>query len=665
MAVTTTTLQDLVAVNLRYDAGAEALHTRAVAQLLAKVLFAGGRGVSRRAKDLAKEGAKVIGVAKIATPLVESALAFLRGLSFAREHEGRWLLTDEGYAAITSDVQRTEKRLAGVLDRHFPQRIDRERLGGWFREASTALYGEYGSQWAASLARKGGAGPITPGTLAGILRGATQRAGLQAEDEALAAGFRSFLASGHPEDIEHNWSLCQAMLASRLVAANIGPDPITARDFRDSRVLLDTNVLIVTALERHRLAKPLVELAKALNQIGARLGFIHRTRDEYVGVVVYIKDQAMRLVSRLPLQVVREAHNPFIETAVKRYCSSPEDFERFFEELIDPPTSIDDTARIELLDDPEIAAYAEKGAADESLKRQIEYVWTTLRPKRRKTSHAIEHDASVTAVAEELRKRGQLCWILTLDLTMHVHSLRRVGPHEPPMWVGLDALIQVLAVDSAGPNLDPADFAPLMAAIIQHQCEPMMGTYTTEDLGILLDVEERCADLPEGRVKEIAVMVARSRLSGRQKDDPELQLQVRRAFQKGKMALEQQLQETSAALRARGRELERETKRRVSAETVLVSDRVKALKRRAWLRAGMLGAGLLGVAGVLGIGALLVTKALVPGRVDATFVQTLLAIGAPAIGALTLVFKRIVPRLRRELRDAENLATKQLEKWGG
>ncbi len=654
-------LQDLVAINLRYDAGAEALHVRAVAQLVAKVLFSGGKGVSKTAKDLSKEGASVLSVRKIAVPVVETALAFLRGRGLAREYKGRWQLTDDGHAAIESDVLRADKRLAGVLQRHFPKRIDGVKVRSWFRDACIAFYGEYGSQWAASLGRKGGAGPITAATLEGILKGATKRSGLQSEGDALTTGFRSFLASEQHDDIEHNWSLCQAMLAAKLVAANIGPDPITARDFRDSIVLLDTNVLIVTALERHRLAKPLIELAKALNQIGVRLGLIHRTRDEYVGVVVHIKDEAMRLVSRLPMPVIRGARDPFIETALQRYCSSPEDFERFFDEIVDPPTSIDDTAPIELLDDPETAAFAEKGATDEALKHQIEQVWATLRPRRRKTSHAIQHDASLTAVAEELRKRGRRCWILTLDRTMHEHSLRRVGPHEPPMWVSLDALIQVLAVDSTGPSVEPADFAPLMATIINHQCEPALGTYTSEDLGILLDVEDRCADLPVEKVKEIAVMVARSRLSGSQKDDPELQLQVRRAFQRGKMALEQQLQETGAALRAKGQELERETKRRVSAETVFVGDKAKSLKTRAKRKALLYAFGLLGIAIVLGVGALLATKALVPGRVNSTFVQTLLAIGAPAIGAFVGIFKWVLPRLRRELSDAEALARRQLE----
>src|SRR5260370_3147499 len=125
-------LQDLVAINLRYDAGAEALHVRAVAQLVAKVLFAGGKGVSRTAKDLSKEGASVLSVRKIAMAIVETALAFLPTRGLAREYKGRWQLTDNSHVAIESDVLRAEKRLAGVLDRHFPRRIDQLKLRSWF-----------------------------------------------------------------------------------------------------------------------------------------------------------------------------------------------------------------------------------------------------------------------------------------------------------------------------------------------------------------------------------------------------------------------------------------------------------------------------------------------------------------------------------------------------
>src|SRR5205085_1515507 len=147
-------LRDLVAVNLRYDPGVEALNIRAIAQLVAKILFAAGRAVSKSPRELAREGANVIKVSKIAVSQVESSLLFLKNLRFAKEYEGRWLLTDEGYAAVEADVGRAEKRVAGVLDRHFAHRIDRTKLTEWFRDACISFYGEYGSQWAAALARK-------------------------------------------------------------------------------------------------------------------------------------------------------------------------------------------------------------------------------------------------------------------------------------------------------------------------------------------------------------------------------------------------------------------------------------------------------------------------------------------------------------------------------
>jgi len=658
------TIHELVAINLRFDPSTEALNVRALAQILGKILFAEGRSVSRLPADLAKQASKVFGVPRLALDRVERALRFLQSMRLAKESGRRWMLTDRGYLGIEEDLRRSEERLRSVLQRHFPARVDQVKLENWFYDACIEFYGLYGTQWAAALGKQTTKKEITARTVASLLRDATRKNGLDADMEALADGFHSFLGSQDRDDIDHQWSLGQSLLAAKLVAANIGPDPVTAEDFRRSTLLLDTNTLIVAALESHRLAGPLGQLADALRQLEIRLGVIRETRDEYVHAVAAKKAHVLRVVEAYPPAVLRQSGDPFIDTALARYCHSERDFETFFDQLLDPPTKFGNGLPVGILDDSSIQALAARGRSDERLKREIDSAWNALR-SRPKHPKATEHDAALTAVAEGLNASGEKCAVLTLDRTMHEHAVKRAGRNESPRWVSIDALIQVLAVDGSVPTLNPAAFAPLTASIIRHQCEPVLNTYTAEDLGVMLEVEERCAKLPPDEVRKIASGVARSRLSGKRRDDPELQLQVRRAFQARRLEVQDDLQSrleaSNAAVRSRDQQLERESRARSVAQESYIATRVKELRRGAFRVA----AAEIITASVLAIGfffgAFYLTGRLLPEGEAADTVGLLFSLLPPAAAAVAWIWKKALPRWKRKTEAARSVAEKELE----
>jgi len=652
------TIEDLVAINLRYDASSGQLNVRALAQLVAKLLFAGGQAVSQSPEQLGKAAGKVLQVHRIAPSTIKTALGFLRDNGLARESSSRWLLTDFGHRTIQADVSRAVVRLEGVLARHFPDRLDRSALGEWFRNACVAFYGMYGTQWAAALGKQAPPKPVARGDVRTLLEEATRRAGWQSERQVLSEGFYAFLNSQHTEDAEHQWSLGQALLASRLVAANIGPDPITAADFRDSTLLLDTNALIVAALEAPRLAA----LGTALASLGVQLGYIEETREEYGRVVDHKRTSVLALIDSIDLKVLRDSRDDFIGKAVERYCTSASDFAQFFDALLDPPTALPDGSAIRLLSDDAVRAFAQAGVADDKLKQGIATIWRALR-NREKGGRAVEHDAALTAVAEGLRGTGQPCVVLTLDLTMQENALRRAGPQDLPAWVSIDALIQVLAVDGSGPGVDPAKFAPLMASIIRHQCEPSLNTYDAEDLGIILDVEQRCAALPEDEVRSIATMVARERLAGKRRDDPELQLKVRRAFQRGhvdeNVALQRRVEDSTLEIRRRDKRIVEEACKKQAVRTAFVASHSRELRRVATrgLLLRLFGASIGAV--VLGTLGLLLAREIVETGFGVDFISVAALALTPAFGLVGWFFKKVVPRWRLSHASAETKAEEE------
>lgn len=211
--------------------------------------------------------------------------------------------------------------------------------------------------------------------------------------------------------------------------------------------------------------------------------------------------------------------------------------------------------------------------------------------EKRKSELALNHDAFMLHAVDFIRDQGEKCWILSLDKTLQACDLKRVGPHGMPTVLSVDALIEILAVNSAGPGLDSSNFAPLLSNIILNQCLPPIDTYTTEDLHWLLSINERAADLPPEETKEIVKEITRARLSGKTIKDSKLQLRVNRMFQEKRQNISQKLEEARERVKKAEREAEKEKALRqerenqiikMKAEEVIRSEKWKLAKRLAF-----------------------------------------------------------------------------------
>jgi F0F1-type ATP synthase membrane subunit b/b' len=216
-------------------------------------------------------------------------------------------------------------------------------------------------------------------------------------------------------------------------------------------------------------------------------------------------------------------------------------------------------------------------------------------------------------------------------------------------------LVEILALEGAGPSFDPTDFAPLLARIIVNECAPLPSTYTIEDLQWLYSINQDVAELSPEDTKDIARAVSKARIEGARAGDPQLQLRVNRMFQAKREETEKRLQEAQERVRTAEDEVQviRAEKRQLQVE--LVEHKTKELidSARRRLRDLLLWRIPIAVAGavVLWLFVGWLTKGLHARDVLATIISLLFLVGY--LWKLTWV---PIKNYRDEVRNAEERA---------
>lgn len=572
----------LITVNLRHGEVSAPLRARAFAQLIQKVLFLNKDTLGF--EEIRASLAKIVEAPNVAERSIRDAISLLcdHERVIEKTKGGEWHLREAHRKEIQQTIKRTEQRRAQLLKRHFPASIKEELLRNWFEDACIAFFTEYGDL-IVSLLSRGATFELRRHSLElnQILKTVIEKHKLKEHEEQLQGGFEGFIKSSDRQEQEELMNIAQAMIASRFVASDIGGDPLVLGEFKGATILLDTNTLFAVTLEKHRITKSLEALGGALRIIGANLKFVYPTKEEYENTVAHHRGQVITAVENFSKDVLKEADDLFLQTALARSCASREDFERFFGEVKSPPREFSKGTPITLADDSSIKAVAEEGMRDAKLKGEIRATPSPARRNRPKGENAVNHDAALVYIVERARQQKKNVWVLTLDTGMQKLSATRAGVHGLPLWISVEALLQVLAIDSGGTGIDPTDFAPLFSRILDTAYIPSQETYTVEDLCLIVEREDRIASLPDEKIKETACKIRRAIIQGKRRNDPELALMIQREFQGYRL-------ESDEELRKAKEEVEKERKAREFVEGRMckvqdraMQDRIKVIRVQA------------------------------------------------------------------------------------
>ena len=516
--------RELHTLYIKHDSQFKTLSKIALSQLILKIVYLKGDGTLLR--QIEAELTTVLS-SSVSKKDIEDAIRVLIKARKLNVKSNKHFIHHEYKEELSQEIESNKRLLLKVLDKYFAKaESNKQDIENWFNDTVICFFEKYSFEWFQQIAYKGknssNAVPNIHEILDQVLL--NNKSIVEADKEWIKTQFIRFIDSEDSDDNLLFWYYGISMFSSRLITARNYADGITIEMFKDSKFILDTNILMILDLEEHELSNSLKSLEVILKQLNISPIYLHSTRDEYLRAMDYRRHETINVFDNFDLTVLRSSDCPFIQTALRRKCVNGDDVKRMFESLMDMPTKFSESLPITNYEYQELSEAIEIGKNNPELKFEINetYKKRTGRDKREKP---IIHDAGIISGAKFIRKEEK-CWIITSDSTMKRYAIEHCVRDENEIAVGLDVVIALMAVNSGGVNMDASNFAPLFKNLIKYSLVPESDAFEVKDLAFILRTNIKVNELPNEKVIEVAKEVKRLRVAG--EDEENVALYLRR-----------------------------------------------------------------------------------------------------------------------------------------
>ena len=524
----------LKALHLRLDSTSKSLTKNAVSQLIIKILFQYEKPLyfAEIEKDL-----KSILKTDIDTERIENGIEKLLDKNEIKYHKKKYSLTRSNRKTLEDRYSESQKRLERIIDKYFaPFNSKKEDVIEWFSDATIEFFNSYSVEWISDLCYTKSEKLKTKkeNIFKKLERRTNHNKDLDKEDhKKLVDNFIECLIHKKDSDLDaHLWEYGTSAFAASLLQSSIGADPISISAFKDSKCVLDTNVLMNIGLEASEYHQAIKKLDKIFANLNIQPGYFHITEQEYINTVSNKKDEILRTASKFSFDVIKETDDHFIQSAVHRQCHLYEDFETFCKEILSPPNKLDEEQNIQIFNnDPELDKIIDDAQKDEKKKDYLNSLFKDISGKD-KRENPLLHDVGLIAGIEYYRKHTK-AFILSQELSINSYSHSKPVKDNLPLAIKLETLINMLAIDNGGTDVNPTDFSNLFAQMIRFNLQPDKNTFEITDLSKLLDVELQIEQLPHQEVIKMANKLHHNRAKGL--TDEEVNLELNRDFQEVKL----------------------------------------------------------------------------------------------------------------------------------
>lgn len=534
-------MQDaLKSIYLRLDVNMQYLASKAIAQIIIKIVYANGGPMS--AGEIKKELAKANDGKSFDDYEINGILKDLCPKEL-KNRDGRYYLSTNRMKKLQDSLKESEDRQNNVLDKYFNGlNSDRESLRNWLTIITLAFFETYSNEWISDL--KANTHHVTQ-SADSIRTQVTRRTdsikNLDKDDKAvLPSRFFEFVNSHDPEVEAYLWGYGTSAFASKLLCNKYGVDKLTMSAFKDSVCVFDTNVLLFIALE-NKYAGSFKALEKVFIDLNVQPKYLYITKNEYNNKIANQRDLTLSNFDKYGKETISQSKDDFTSLAVRLGCKSRQDYERFFDHTISLPNLLYDRVEIQLMDDDKTLIDAiDKAQADEQLKSKLSGLYQAVVGKE-KSPTACHHDIGLLEGVRYLRNNseGKKFFILSDEISVNQYSKGLGTKNDLPLALRVDTLINLLAVNNGGDTFDASDYKPLFANIIRMGLIPHKDTFDQLELYQLAQMNVKIMSLPTTQVCDIATEMHRNMMDGMSEQD--LARELNKLITRGELTVRDEL----------------------------------------------------------------------------------------------------------------------------
>jgi hypothetical protein len=532
---------------LRLDSTAKSLMKNAISQLLIKILYANTKSLSE--SQILTEYKKVLSKKNTNENQIKENLQILCDDNSIIFHKGQYHLSTNKREKINKSYQESEDRKKQIIENYFkPFFSDETIVSDWLSDATMSFFKLYSNEWISDLCFKkmSAVSNSKENILKTIKEQTLKNKSLNKQDrEDLSNKFINFLTTKEIIVDSYLWEYGISSFSAQLISNSNGADEFSIETFRNCKCVLDTNILMNIGLESSDYYSAFKSLEEIFVSLNIEVGILNITRDEYKNTIGSKRDEILKLVGKYPLSVLKETDDQYVKTAIARKCRDADDFSRFFSQLMDTPKYVEKNLKIDLFDDDHnLCNEIDKAQKDEQKLNELNTIFKKITGHDKRQS-ALFHDVGLIAGVNYLRTKDKY-FILSQEISVNTYAKEKPSINDLPISIRLETLINVLAIDNGGIDIDASDYATLFAAIIRKGLIPNRDIFRVTDLSIMLEKNEQIAQLPKDETIRIGNAFHRNRLLGASEEN--LDLYLRREIQGVKLKIVDDLTDTKAEL---------------------------------------------------------------------------------------------------------------------
>lgn len=536
----------LKSLYLKLNSNTRTLTKSAISQILVKIIYSENR--SMRKIEIVDAYKKLTNRKNIDQNMLGEVLDSLCANSEIQKHGQKYSLSSNKRRKIAQACQESQQCIDYILEHYFSGlNTDKKTLHSWLIDVTIRFFNLYSDEWISDLVKSQNALTHSENSIRETIKKRTVNySGIDKSDmERLPILFYNCITTREAHVESFLWEYGTSSFSAKLISNIAGVDNLTLESFKNSKCILDTNVLMFIALESSHFHKAFESLEKVFESLGVTVGALYITKREYQDTIYSQAKATKRNFEKLGYELTTLPNDDFTQSAISLGCRKEEDFDDFFDQIKEIPYYIFDHVRIIDFDySAELKEHIETSQADENKLENLNAIYQEA-TGHEKRINALRHDVGLLAGAEYLRKDDKF-FILSEEISINNYSKSKGIINNLPLAIRVETLINVLALNHGGADFEASDYVSLFASIIRNGLQPKSETFKQEELYRMYLMNEEIAELPSERTKEIVLDIHHKMLKGVNED--ELKRDLANQITKGKLCVSDELEDTKQKL---------------------------------------------------------------------------------------------------------------------